>query len=111
MFMKYCCSIYIIVSVFCNTNLYAQETSTSFRNLVKITPISPEAASLGKFGNIPVGYYTGTPQISIPIYDIKVGSIHLPVSLNYHAAGIRVDKTSSSVGIGWALSGSGVVSR
>lgn len=31
---------------------------------------SPEVANLGTFGSIPVGLYTGTPNISVPLYTI-----------------------------------------
>jgi len=82
-----------------------------YPELINVSPQSPDAAILGKFGNIPVGYSTGTPNISIPIYEIKIGKIDLPVSLDYHAGGIRVDDIASSVGIGWALNAGGIISR
>ena len=37
----------------------------------KIIPPSPNAASLAKFGDIPVSHYTGATDISIPIYTIQ----------------------------------------
>ncbi|HTK19882.1 MAG TPA: hypothetical protein VL442_10230, partial [Mucilaginibacter sp.] len=81
------------------------------QNLIGVGLSSPEAASLGKFGNIPVSYSTGVPNITIPIFDINVGGLKLPISLDYHAGGVRVDEVSSSVGIGWALNAGGVLSR
>jgi hypothetical protein len=33
----------------------------------KVIPPSPTAASLGVYGNFKVGYYSGTPDITIPI--------------------------------------------
>ena len=53
-------------------------------------PPSPTAASLGIYGAVPVGHYTGIPQIEIPLYEIKCGSLTIPISLSYHASGIRV---------------------
>ena len=41
---------------------------------VKLTtpaPQTPEAASLGKYGEVPVGHYTGVPKIEVPIYEIN----------------------------------------
>lgn len=35
---------------------------------------SPNAASLGTFGNIAVNYLTGTPDISSPLYTINDGN-------------------------------------
>jgi YD repeat-containing protein len=89
---------------------YSQQTSID-PNIITVGTQSPDAASLGKFGNIPVNYNTGATSISIPVYEINVGKIKLPISLDYHTGGIRVDETSSSVGIGWALNGIGVISR
>jgi len=80
-------------------------------NLPKMTPVSPEAASLGKYGQIPVSHYTGVPNISIPLYNIKTGEIQLPISMNYHAGGIKVEEMPSSVGLGWSLSAGGVITR
>jgi hypothetical protein len=76
-----------------------------------VLPTSPDAASLGKFGNIPVSYATGIPDISVPIYTIKCGNLQWPISFAYHAGGIKVDEIASSTGLGWALNAPGVISR
>lgn len=72
---------------------------------------SPTAASLGKYGDIPVSYHTGIPDIDIPIYTIRVGPIEMPISLSYHASGLKVQEEASWVGAGWALNAGGVISR
>jgi hypothetical protein len=77
----------------------------------RIIPPSPNAASLGQFGDIPVSYYSGIPEITIPIYTIKCGCITLPISLNYHASGIKVAQESGWVGLGWSLFAGGVITR
>jgi RHS repeat-associated protein len=76
-----------------------------------IAPASPEAASLGKYGDIPVSLHTGVPSISIPIYTLTEGTVSVPVSVSYHASGIRVEEIASSVGLGWALNAGGMISR
>jgi YD repeat-containing protein len=78
---------------------------------LSVIPPSPGALSFMKFGEIPVGTYTGIPQIDIPIYHYEGKYIKLPVSLKYHAGGIRVEEIASNVGLGWALSAGGSVSR
>lgn len=89
-----------------------QLQSTAQENpLDKITIASPTAASLGKYGDIPVNYHTGVPQISIPIYTASAGPISLPVSLSYHASGLKVQEPASWVGAGWALNAGGVITR
>ena len=70
----------------------------SFTNFVQPPPT---AASLGKYVDFPVSYFTGIPSINIPIYDLKDGDAELPISLSYHASGIRVSEVASWVGLGW----------
>ncbi|GAB4494716.1 MAG: hypothetical protein OHK0019_21870 [Saprospiraceae bacterium] len=74
-------------------------------------PIPPNPASLGKYGDIPVSHYTGVPDISIPIYTFTEGNISLPITLSYHASGIRLEEVASWVGLGWALNAGGVITR
>ncbi len=85
-----------------------QNGNYQLRNV--ITP-SPTTASLGKYGEVPVGLFTGIPNVSIPIYEIKDGPLSLPISLSYHAGGVKVEEIASSVGLGWTLNAGGVVSR
>ena len=74
-------------------------------------PKSPDMASVYKFTDVPVNYYTGVPDISIPLYEIKQGDISIPISISYHAGGIKVSEKSSWVGLGWALNTGASVSR
>lgn len=81
------------------------------QELPKILPPSPEASSLGKFTEVPISHYTGLPNISIPLTSFEVGEKSFPVSLNYHARGIRVAEIASRVGVGWALNAGGSIIR
>lgn len=56
-----------------------------------------------------MSYYTGVPNISVPLYSIKGRELELPVELNYHAGGVRVEEIASWVGIGWSLNAGGVI--
>ncbi len=69
------------------------------------------AISLGKYTDVPVSYYTGVPNISIPIATVEQGSLQLPISLSYHAGGVRVSEVASWVGLGWSLNAGGVITR
>lgn len=70
---------------------------------------SPNAAELGKYVDFPVAGYTGTADISIPIYEIKAKGVSVPISLSYHCGGIKVDDLSTDVGIGWSLMAGGCI--
>jgi hypothetical protein len=78
---------------------------------INVIPPSPNTAAFQKFVEIPVSLYTGTPNISVPIYEIKMKQLSLPISLQYHASGLKVDEHASWVGAGWSLSVGGMISR
>jgi YD repeat-containing protein len=91
--------------------LKGQNTSPSSTYLNNFVQPPPNAGALGKYADFPVGYYTGVPNINIPLYNLKDGSINLPISISYHASGIRVSELASWVGLGWALNATGVINR
>jgi hypothetical protein len=77
----------------------------------KIVPPSPTAAALGKYGEIPVSTYTGIPNIQIPLHQIKVRDLLLPINISYHAGGVKAEEGASWVGLGWSLNAGGVITR
>ncbi|ADB38155.1 SGNH/GDSL hydrolase family protein [Spirosoma linguale] len=72
---------------------------------------SPNAASLGLYGEVPVSLYTGTPNIDIPLYTIQEGKINVPITLSYHASGVRVNQHPGWVGLNWNLNAGGAITR
>ncbi|MEP1097601.1 MAG: hypothetical protein ABJG78_20960, partial [Cyclobacteriaceae bacterium] len=91
----------------CSAQVFGQSDSY----YMNIIPPSPEASALAKYGEIPVGTYTGIPNINVPIYDIQSKNLGMDVSLSYHAGGIKVGEEASRVGLGWSLNAGGVVTR
>lgn len=73
--------------------------------------LSPTAAGLGEYGEVPVSLYTGLPNIEIPIYTIEHYGYNLPITLNYHSGGIRPNQHPGWVGVGWSLQAGGCISR
>ena len=86
----------------------AQDTSNT---IGRVSIASPNAASLGKYIDIPVSYNTGIPQVTIPIYTARSGSVKLSIGLSYHASGLKTGETSSWVGAGWSLNAGGMITR
>jgi hypothetical protein len=80
-------------------------------NLPKIIPPSPTAQTFMRYGEIPVDFSTGVPNIEIPIYTVEGRQLKVPISISYHASGIKVNDIASEVGLGWALNCGGLVSR
>lgn len=98
---------------FVMTNGYAQVQSDytyfDFNNLS--LPESPIANNLLKFEEIPVDVATGIPQINIPLFSFEIDGLIIPISLSYHAAGIKVNDFSSAVGLNWTLNAGGGIYR
>jgi len=78
-------------------------------NLKQMLATSPEAAMLGRFGETPIGYYTGTADVSIPLYTLKESGVSIPIVLRYHGSGIRVEDDASNVGLGWSIEPGGSI--
>jgi hypothetical protein len=101
--LKLSCAI--ILSLFCCIHVYGQTA------LEPVSIPSPNAASLGVYGQVPVSHFTGTPNISIPIYEVREGSIKLPISLSYHPASVKPAMHAGWVGLGWTLIAGGAITR
>lgn len=85
-------------------------TNGTVSNLYSV-PQTPISASLGKYGECPVSYFTGKPNISIPIYNFKSRSLTLPITLDYDAGGVLVNCLPGWAGQNWTLNAGGVVTR
>ena len=72
---------------------------------------SPSVASLGVFGQVPVGMYTGTAMIHVPLLDFSYKDILVPISIKYHASGVKPDLVPGPVGNGWTLQAGGFITR
>lgn len=70
---------------------------------------TPEASAFMKYGEESVNEYTGTANISVPLYTIKCKDIEIPLVLNYNASGIKVEQEASWVGLGWDLTVGGCI--
>lgn len=96
-----CLSLKITASLYAQSKYFAPT----------IAPRSPNTAAIEKFGSYEVNLFTGIPDISIPLYIIQSGDLKVPITLSYHSSGIKVNEVAGWVGLGWALSPGGTISR
>ena len=90
------------------TSVQAQETS----DLTDVHFYPPSAVSMMKYIDYPVSHRTGIPEISIPLYTVRSGSLELPVNLSFHLDDFtRVNQLAGAAGAGWSLSCDMQVSR
>lgn len=86
--------------------------SQSQIGLPQVIQPGPTAMQFHKYGDYPVNHFTGVPDITIPLYTIKVGDLELPVTMRYHASGIKVSEPTGFFGSGWTLhTGGGLISQ
>lgn len=96
----------VLGNLFLLSRIYAQADMK-----ISLAPSSPEAAMLFRFQDIPVGKYTGTADINIPLVNVQDKMFSWPVSLSYHTSGNKVSDIASFTGLGWSLNASGMISR
>ena len=92
--------------------LFCQTTDGGYSQAIdKMTPAAPQATLMQRFGNYPVDYATGVTNIDIPLFEISIGDFSFPISISYHASGIKVQDIATPVGLGWMLNAGGAISR
>ncbi|WP_321515378.1 BACON domain-containing protein [Marinifilum fragile] len=90
-------------------NVYGQTNDFSLPDII---PPTPNASSMLIENNFTTNYYSGSVNVSFPIYNINCKGIELNVGLNYTGGnGIKVQEQATWVGLGWTLNYGGVVSR
>jgi hypothetical protein len=105
----------LFLSTICN-QLWGQvegRFNKSLDNINKMFPAAPTANNLMKFEEVPVSYYTGIPDVSIPLFNMSTGNenVNLDVSLKYHPLSAKPDDKAGEAGLGWNLSAGGTITR
>lgn len=72
---------------------------------------SPNASSLGKYGDIPMNLSTGRANINVPIYSLNDAHIPFDISLSYDTGGVAVNDHPGWVGQNWSLNAGGIITR
>lgn len=94
------------------TSLFSQQESGFINQLPDYPDLStPMSKSFQKYIDHPVNLYNGTPDITIPLVELKDGDISLPIALRYNSSGIRADEEASWVGLGWNLNAGGMITQ
>ena len=93
-----------ILCAFYMLNIGAQDVSD-------IIHPSPSLQALQQYGDYPVEPYTGITNVSIPIWEVKSGGMTVPITINNHSSGRKVDDPGGALGIGWTLNCGGFISR
>lgn len=102
----------ILLIAICTSTYLQGQIDQSLKNVLpKVIDVSPEAASLGQYGGLPVNLYTGKLNQTINLYTIEVGEFKFPLTLSYNYGGFKPDTDPTMVGLGWTANFGGAVIR
>lgn len=74
-------------------------------------PTSPQAESFKRYGEYRVNNFTGTPDISIPLFTIEHQGYTIPLELRYQPLPIKPGYNYDVFGHGWNFSANSSISR
>ncbi len=93
--------------------LFGQDDIRNQYDILNFKWLSPEAFQMqeSSFLNLDNSLFYGRMEYSIPLYEISIGNIKLPISLNYSSGGLKVEQEASDVGFSWFLNTGGIITR
>jgi YD repeat-containing protein len=68
---------------------------------------SPQAQIFEKYMNHEISEYNGLPSIEIPLYEIETNGLKIPITLSYHASGVKFMAFDGDIGAGWSINTEG----
>ncbi len=78
---------------------------------VRAQPLSPQAWSFMHYGSDTPNLYTGTVNMSIPLYTYKDADFEIPIFATYASNGYNPNEPQGTMGLGWMLNVGGIITR
>jgi len=91
--------------------LFISEISLAQLRIDKAIPPSFDAAAIIKYCDHPTGINYGIPKIQFPLRTLINKDLFIPIKLNYHPLGIRVEEEATWTGLGWYMQAGGMITR
>ncbi|AQX11123.1 hypothetical protein BAX94_14930 [Elizabethkingia meningoseptica] len=90
-----------------------EEGKSHIGNINEMFSGAPTSNNLMKFEEVPIGYYTGIPDINIPLFNLPTNNknVSLNIQLKYHPLSVKPDDRSGETGLGWSLIAGGTITR
>lgn len=76
-------------------------------SIPQVIPPSPQSQLFEQYLNHQITEYNGLPEINIPLYQIEIKGLTIPISLSYHPSGIKYGQFDGDVGAGWSINAGG----
>lgn len=85
-------------------NLHSQSPYDALNSSIpQIIQSSQHSQQFEKYINHPVTEYNGIVEINIPLYEIEMKGIKIPIVLSYYSKGIKYKQHDGDVGVGWII--------
>lgn len=94
----------LTVLFFCPVNALSQQSLPG-------DILTPNSMDLGRYGDIPMNYFTGRANVSIPLYETELRGVPLSISLCYDTGGLLMNSLPGWTGHGWTLNAGGCITR
>ena len=85
------CKSKYVIQIFCLTFL-VKEALAQDQKFTPITP--PDVREFLTSNYLPIDESTGKMDVTIPIYEISLDGMTIPISLSYNTGGIKVNSLS-----------------
>lgn len=82
-----------------------------FAKMGEIIPPAPDATAISRYGGINIELNSGSVNKAIELRAISNKTLSVPITLFFKSNGISVSQFPSRVGMGWAISAGGQISR
>ena len=104
----------LIALLFLSLSLFAQETMFqrgSALDKATVVPNSPQASSLGQYGESGISHYNGQANIQIGIHTIVGKTTSIPINLVHEGTNPKVNARESWSGISWSTTSNYAIIR
>lgn len=80
------------------------ESNLNSLNSLNVIPPSPQSQIFDRvYIDHPMAEYYGLPDISIPLGEISIKGVDIPIVLSYHAGGVKYLQYDGEIAAGWSL--------
>ncbi|MET0463509.1 MAG: hypothetical protein ABW007_10155, partial [Chitinophagaceae bacterium] len=93
-----------ILSLLLTSNVHSQVNGIE---KPQIFPPTPQTQVFEKYLNHQLTEYNGLPSIAIPLYTIEIKGMKIPITLSYHAGGVKYKSYDGEIGAGWSINAGG----
>ncbi|MCR9013207.1 hypothetical protein [Gabonibacter chumensis] len=83
----------------------------TYPNILNNCVENPVMSRLFTYNELPFRHSTGQVQIQIPVHELVINSLSLPIGVSYNSSGIRIQDNPGIIGYGWSMNCGFKISR